>query len=52
MCRNMEASYEEVCRALSETPVPDLEEVSGRNFAIFTNYTGNLCLVIEIHGQT
>jgi hypothetical protein len=23
----MEANYEEVCRALSETPVPDLEEV-------------------------
>jgi hypothetical protein len=45
MCRNMEASYEEVCRALSETPVPDLEEVSAINFATFTNYTGNLCLV-------
>ncbi len=39
----MEASYEEVCRALSETPVPDLEEVSAINFAAFTNYTVNLC---------
>jgi hypothetical protein len=35
----MEASYEEVCRALSETPVPDLEEVSVINFANFTYYT-------------
>ncbi len=41
----MEASYEEVCRALSETPVPDLEEVSGINFAAFTNYTVKFCLV-------
>jgi hypothetical protein len=45
MSRNMEASYEEVCRALSETPVPDLEEVSAINFVAFSNYTGNLCLV-------
>jgi hypothetical protein len=52
MCRNMEASYEEVCRALSETPVPDLEEVSAINFATFTDYTENVCLVIEIHGHT
>jgi hypothetical protein len=43
MSRNMEASYEEVCRALSETPVPDLEEVSTKT--TFTNYTVNLCLV-------
>jgi hypothetical protein len=42
MSRNMEASYEEVCRALSETPVPDLEEVSAINFPTFTDYTVKL----------
>ena len=28
LCRSIEATYEELCRGTTETPVPDLEEVS------------------------